>query len=340
MSVHLKSMPKATKALFSNLKFEHKTKRNPLPMKDLNVGPIKKAKSTQSGATNGIRVFDLFAEHNKVPAYKDLTVDYLLGKEKSGVPLYLLAERFANFLTKPVAYLKSKTKDATYFKPDSAAQTYSNWKVALGGRFKDVRQLHAPNDKWSSQLYRTIKIQGKKQCYERGEASSDVAASITRGLALGINQFLIKEGSCTSYESRAVLNTVRQAVGRGSESATATFDSLEHNTTIDAAVLDWREVKTGKSSLMSFFPEAKDWELDWNHSMACYLLVYSSPLRLFVSEDKPEGVEFLFPSYVKVSDGGITTRITKMIAKVVESNMGNARFDKEAHKPWYQTWCC
>ena len=79
---------------------------------------------------------------------------------------------------------------------------------------------------------------------------------------------------------------MRQAVGRGSESVTATFDSLEHNTTIDAAVLDWREVKTGKSSLMSFFPEAKDWELDWNHSMACYLLVYERSKLLLDDNNK------------------------------------------------------
>ena len=286
----------------------------------LRVGPIQRAKNTEEGAGNSIRIYNIFTEFNDVPKYSDLTAEYLLGGDKDGVPLFLLAERFSNFLTKPVSFLKSKTKEATFYAPGSAAQYYSNWKVALGKRFKSIPLLQPPNDEWSNQLHRTLKIQGRAECFKRGEAASDVAASITRELALGISRHLIKEGTGTAYESRAVINTVRQAVGRGSESATATFDSLEHNTTIDAPVLDWREIKTGKSSLMSFFPEAKNWELDWNHSMACYMLVYGNSFRMFPSENNPDGVEFLFPSYVNVSDGGITAKIGRMLARIVKSN--------------------
>ena len=273
------------------------------------VGPIDRAASTESGYVEGRRIFDDFATHNSFPKSSELTKPFLMGDDDDGLPLLQMMDRFANYLLLPLAY-----RGRQQYKSRAAAQYYSNFKTFLARKFNTVDILHPSRDEWSNQLYRLVKVTLAKQAFERGEAASDCASSIYRSVLISICAYLMSLATATGYLLRAVMVTLYLAVGRASETSTSTLDSMVWNPSLDCAELDWREIKTGKSSMMSFFPDSESFYVDWNHTIGCYFIACGG---LLDSQPIPNGVKFLFPTYVNVSDGGIASRITTELKNMV-----------------------
>lgn len=273
------------------------------------VEVLPNASSTEAGYASAIKMYEDFAKHNGYPSYEDLTTADLLKVGQDGsLAVMELFRKFGSYLLLPIS--KSKTSD--YYKPGSAAQYFSSLKVAMSKRFNTVEMLQNPKDEWCNQLYRLVKMSAAKRAMKNGEALSDGSDSIWRAILISICQALILEATALSYMYRAVMVTLYSAVGRASETATCAWDQLVYNTSLQAPQVEWKEIKTGKSAPLAFFPDCKNYEMCWFHCMFCYLVCEGGGFEV-TSSLVPDGIKFLFPNFVYVAEATISSNITNKL---------------------------
>lgn len=281
------------------------------------VGALSNAATTEANYAIAIRRYNDFASNNDCPQYKDLTVEYLEGKddEEGSKMICKLFSRFGSYLLLPI----SKTKGQPYFKPGSCAQYFSSFKTVLGKRFSGMNSLHPPNDEWYTFLYRLVKVSSAKETMARGESVTDSSASIWRAVLQGVCFALMVEGDCSSYLYRAAMLLVYHAIGRASEAMTMTWDSMEFNTSLEALQSEWLELKTGKSAPMSFFIDAFCYKVCAVHALFCYLVSDGGNSFVVKSGMVPDGASFVFPQFVHIGGaGGIARKITSILKKLAK----------------------
>ena len=109
---------------------------------------------------------------------------------------------------------------------------------------------------------------------------------------------------------RAVLAMLRSSVGRSGEVSTANWEFSEWSSEDDVLLMNWPEVKTGTEGTLSYGPDV-DWELDVIHSIASYLVTNQG--RAGARGD----VNWIFPTYSKVSGNNAATKVNNFIRSCV-----------------------
>lgn len=277
------------------------------------IGVLENAPSTRKGRKNAVKQYNAFASNADYPQFADLTADYLNGPDDRDIPRVIeLMQKYANYLLGPVA------KNEKYYKSYSVSQYLSNLKTHMEKVIgtKRIISFNPGEDDWYSQLYQLARTQAGAEAHRRGESSKDTTEGIHRPLLLLICSYLMSVGDGLSYMYRAIFITLYLVVGRASETGCATFTSMSWHFGLGVPVLDWREVKTGKSSLVSMFPDSQSYQLDWFHAMGCYLLSGPSGFEV-ASVLIPDGTTFLFPTFVNLSDGGIAKKVTDKLKSLV-----------------------
>lgn len=116
---------------------------------------------------------------------------------------------------------------------------------------------------------------------------------------------------------RAVCCTLYQAFGRAVEVASLEFGSMVWNSSLGCVEADWRELKTGKSAMMSFFADYKSYKVCWYHAMFCYILSRGQGFEIMVNDPLTEGSKFVFPAFVSISLVGVSSKITNIMKEWV-----------------------
>lgn len=116
---------------------------------------------------------------------------------------------------------------------------------------------------------------------------------------------------------RAVLSTLRQAVGRGGEVSVSTWDDMYWDDTNDCLYADWRETKTGHENPMLYVCDADSWLLDVFHSWACMLISNSGSFFSQSLNPETENGSWMFPEFVNMCDGGATRKATHIFKSLL-----------------------
>ena len=116
---------------------------------------------------------------------------------------------------------------------------------------------------------------------------------------------------------RAILNVLRQAVGRGGEVSVSTWDDMFWDDTNHCLFADWREVKTGHENPMMYVCDADSWLLDVYHSWACMLISNSGVF--FSQKQNPEATNdnWMFPAFSDMADGGASKKATRIFRSIL-----------------------
>ena len=99
------------------------------------------------------------------------------------------------------------------------------------------------------------------------------------------------------------------------EVSTSTWNSAQWDDDREFLSLDWGELKKGQQYLMTFHPDAKSWELDVYHAIACYLIGGHGKAKASTSTAATNGVNWILQGYVDMRDGGASTKVSSIIEK-------------------------
>jgi len=280
------------------------------------VGELPINHNTAEGHAKSVEIYNLFAADNGFLPFCDLTSDYLetVTDDSGKTMLFCLFSRFATWIL-----LETSGKRGKGYKPDSIKQHFSQFKTALGKKFRSLDKLHTDTD-WYKTLYNNVKIKASRREFEKGNNVSDGSASIWRTILISLCLYLLSENQkYNGYFNRALICSLYHALGRAGELALNAWPSVEYNTSLLAPQLMWKEFKTGKSCPISFFPDFCSYLIDWCHCMFCYLVSDGSDSYSTQSSGVPDGNTFLFPSLRHKDQNAIARDVTALLHKVAKT---------------------
>ena len=101
-------------------------------------------------------------------------------------------------------------------------------------------------------------------------------------------------------------------IGRTDEASYIIWDSEEWDDKYGVLQLDWIEVKTGKDDIMLMDGDVRgDWEIDFFHSMACYVLTMNN--CGYLRGGSNEVVEWMFLQFLEIKETSVAFSINKML---------------------------
>ena len=289
-------------------------------MSNLAVPVLQVANNTKSGRKTAISLYDKFAPLNGFRLFEFITIEYLNSKvkenDKTWITVVLIFSTFATYLSTPIAQTASG-----YYAAASAKQIFSDFKNALDGHTSKMCMYLQPTgtDGWYEQLYHCLFRRCASAAIARGEQVSTSSDAIWRGILNDICHYLVccADSYSNRYLWRVVFITLYSVIGRAGEAATATWDSMKWNTTLQCPAFLWSEVKTGKTCPVTIFCDASSWKMCWWHAMFCYLMTSDGGSYDNSKDSIPDGVEFLFPFLHNFTNGG--TGVSSMVTKVLHA---------------------
>ncbi len=274
---------------------------------------------------------ELFASSNtknsngsikQYPKFSELTTDFVCGKvlENGSIaedtpPIAVVMSQFATYI------FESEKDDGDPYAPLARAQFFSSFKAVLFTRFAPLSYGNEGKPQWYNDLYRGLKLRACALCIKRGGTVTKKHVGFPKKVLVECVKFLLKKyRDGTGYEERAALVMLFHAVGRGSEVAATTWDSATWDEDRQMLIFDWGEFKGGQQYIMTLHPSADvedGWVLDSFHSTASYLLC--APTKYKASASAAEtGINFMFPAYVDMADGGAASKVSRTIEKCRE----------------------
>jgi hypothetical protein len=268
-----------------------------------------KADKTNYNYTKAIRMFNKFADQQQyVPQFEDLTEPDLASSDEN-LGLKTILHNFAFWL------LKEKQSNGKFYAPAVSVGFLSNFKTVLCKKFhkmeivKEIEML-ASAVNWYSDLHSCLEMRATVAAIERGEQVNKKTLSVGRQIIIYVTRHLLKQDKAESYENRAVLAILRQAVGRGGEIGSSVWCTSSFNLDTEQWELEWPEEKTGTANLMSFSRDNTNYELDVFHAMACYTM-------LLEGRYTPDDQGYLFPCFANMRKGGASTKVTNIMKQCV-----------------------
>ena len=234
-------------------------------------------------------------------------MDYLchVDKGNGALRVFELFRKFSGFLSQKV----SSHTESGFYSAGSATQIFSNFKMALDDHLKgQCQHLKEPNSVWYDQLYHQLRCICASKASKRGDQISDSADAIWRLILIGICSYLVCSAYRMGYFWRVIFITLYLVIGRAGEAATATWDSMRWNTTLNCPAFAWNEVKTGKTCPVTLFPDVTHWEVCWWHAMFCYLMSDGAGAYGVAGATVPDGADFLFPYFQKIVAAQLCTQ--------------------------------
>lgn len=218
--------------------------------------PLFTADRTSDGYNVASNIFDAFADVSGTKKLQDFTRADMLNHDGQFVRTALV--QFASFL------LKHKQTNGKHYKPDTMTQYLSGAKTLLAKKFPraPVLKKHSEEALWYNELYGSLRVRGRAEAIKRGDPVKESTLGIRRKLLKRISKHLVQEGTQLAYSERAILNTLYAAVGHGGEVSTVNMDILRWDEDDEALWTAWNQSKTGRSSDLSFHPDAESYLVD------------------------------------------------------------------------------
>lgn len=267
-----------------------------------------KANRTSEGYASAKKAFNEFATKMQTYAYEELTLAIV---DDEDYTLEQMMKEFAGFLF------------FRYPLGGTALQYLSGVKSCLMKDFEDSRwwkpSMRDEKDKivWYSSIYRTLEFKLADKCHESGRSLYEKPDGVDRPLLKNIIRETLKKNNPEAILMGTTFATTWSAVGRASELATATWDSM----TFDMRELhtDWKQKKTHKESGMRFPCDREWYETCVIHSLGRYLIACRTS---FMIVGHPEAhVLWLFPMFVNTPDGTVAHKMTEFLKKLQKEGL-------------------
>lgn len=269
------------------------------------------ADKTFAGYKSAIGAYNTMAVYKGYPLLHDLTYEHLSGRVK-GVPGFAeMAQKLCIHLMNYKIDKPGKRK-GKHLKPGSQAQYFSGVKTVLSKKYPKLpyfQNLTRYND-----LYKRLKIRSRVAAIKRGESPKDKTLGIHRDLVENINKELIRQNR---YADRCTVNTLRNVMGRASESSVWTWEATLWNGLQEQLEEDWRETKTSKNGFMTMHPDALSFLLDMIHSLGAYIITADGMFDNMRERECDDGVSFVFPELADLADGGAAAKVTRILKSLV-----------------------
>lgn len=277
-----------------------------------------RAPKTAEGHKKGIDKWDEFAkvQNPPYPFFGNLSVDDVCGKvlengsmaNAANPPIRKMMAEFANFLR------TRKKAGGGFHQVQGMLQFFSTFKAALFKKFPPL-EYAGSSPEWYSELYNGLGNRASAEAMKRGEKLRNKAVGIPRNGIVGSAKYLLKEDTAESYEERAVLTVVFSSTGRSGEVATSSWENMRYEEDQDHLANMWGDLKNGQQYDMTYVPDALGYELDVAHSLACTLVTGGSGAHKASATAEESNVNWIFPGYVDMTDGGAAAKVTRIIEK-------------------------
>jgi hypothetical protein len=263
-----------------------------------------------------IRHWNMFASIQKYPAFHDLLRADVTGvildngslSNANDPPIRKKMAEFANYL------FNAKKTDGKNLMTKVQLQYLSGVKTVLFTEHKALTYTNTCD--WYEELYSGLRIRASVASIARGESVSKKTVGFSRQTLANCCRFLMhQESEALGYEERCVILVLYHAVGRGGEVSTSTWNSAQWEDGREFLSFDWGELKKGQQYTMTFHPDAKGWELDVYHAIACYLIGGHGKAKASTSTSATKGVNWILPGYVDMKDGGASTKVSHILEK-------------------------
>ena len=116
------------------------------------------------------------------------------------------------------------------------------------------------------------------------------------------------------FVQSAVFNVLRLAVGRAGEIGLFRWNDAKFQKDDECFQNTWCQPKTGKVECMTFVPDASEWCLDFNVSMAGYLITNPSKSK---NVRDPKEKHWIFPWLKDMQNESVSKYVTKMLKRAV-----------------------
>jgi len=117
-----------------------------------------------------------------------------------------------------------------------------------------------------------------------------------------------------AFVESAVFNVLRLAVGRAGEVGLFRWNDAKFQKDDECFQNTWCQPKTGKVECMTFVPDASEWCLDFNVSMAGYLITNPSKSK---NVRDPKEKHWIFPWLKDMQKESVSKSVTKMLKRAV-----------------------
>ena len=205
-------------------------------------------------------------------------------------------------------------KTGLQLRRDSANQYFS-------GVVNTLKSLHKRNkvfdqhETWNTEVRTDIAKLITRRCIADGTMVKDKSKGVGRLTLIEIGKSLLSTGTVKSIETRAILNTSYHAVGRGGEVGLLTWSNLYWNFNEELLASSWNQQKTSDVQQMTFFADARNFEICEFHSLACYLAVGGGSRHLSA---RSGGQSWVFPCFASISTTKATSNMLKELSKTVD----------------------
>jgi hypothetical protein len=199
----------------------------------------------------------------------------------------------------------------------TALQYFSGIKMELIGKYRnnDIWK----NESWCTSINKGIERNISERCFNLGISICEKAPPIGRELLKRIACALILQNDIEGYEKRAVIVMTFLAVGRSGEVASTSWNSAYWNLDDENLTLDWNERKTNRQTQMNFFCDCQSYEIDFYHSIACYILLGGGNKSL--NRIANVNSNFVFPFLSGLSNSGPAHYVTNIIQSVYKDRI-------------------
>ena len=271
------------------------------------------AERTRTNYSDSIKRYNKYAAScvPQLPPYDQLKTHHLTSDE-ANLGLRRILHGFAEYLMHDV------WDDGKDYAANSMLGYLSNFKTVLCKnpmfqRLEAIKDINVQkkNYTWYSELHQALKMRAYCKAIEKGESVTSDTLPVVRENIIAMNRHFIQKDDPGSFEKQAVLTALRQAVGRGGEIGTSIWKTCSWNIETEMLEIEWPEEKTGTANLMTFSRDNDNLEVDFFHSMACYLMTQEG------RHGSTNQSKYLFPCFANLQKGGASAKVHKAIKECV-----------------------
>lgn len=240
------------------------------------------APSTVAGKEAGIAHFEDFLATKNMQPFETLSESELCDKT--------LWQEFGTYVAE---FAINKKTGTALLLPSTALQVLSGPKAVTQAKFQHNQIWNS--ESWYTKIRADVELTVVKRHIELGIPVQDKSEPVGRDLLLLLNKImLLSDVDVTkAIEYRAAINLTFSAVGRGGEIGYSSYNLCTWNSVYECLFMLWQEKKTGKQKHMNFFCDAKCFEIDPIHSMACYFVLGAGSSHVATSRDVSD--QWIFP---------------------------------------------
>jgi hypothetical protein len=171
-----------------------------------------------------------------------------------------------------------------------------------------------PGPAWYDDVYSSLKDAIKMYRLLNELGLSEQGATLSKATFMACVKSLLMNNLITGVSDRLALTIAYHAVGRCSELAYITYRSMILEA--DSFGINWAEIKTDHSNLLSFYASCDGYLLCVLNSIACDLIMGNGN-----SQNSQANESFILPSYGGLALGGCANKLSNVLKKGGENGV-------------------